>query len=88
MSAAEKLKALHEAASAYITADDLGQQAVRAANHFVDVMVECAPQIVAVVEAAEGIEYQSHEPWSDEFQAVVAALAALDEALTGAEQNG
>jgi len=40
------------------------------------------PQIVAVVEAAEAVEFQQHEPWADEYKAVVAALAALEEALS------
>jgi len=74
VSASEKLKAMHEAASAYITADDRGQQAIRDANHFVDTLVECAPQIIEVVRAAED-EASTGSEWCLE------ALAALEEAL-------
>ena len=39
-------------------------------------------QLLAVVEAAESVEFQMHDPWSNEYKAVTSSLAALKEALS------
>jgi hypothetical protein len=83
MSAAEKLKEMHKDASAYIIQDERGPQAVYAANHFVDVMVECAPELIAVVKAAEYVRYVT-EPFGGDYvegAEIAAALSALDAKL-------